>query len=326
MTTLHNPTKFGGVVLVGKALGAEGIAAAALDKGKFAEFNATSGKVELAEAQDVGRKVVVLGDAAADQPCYYGTGGVLEVLADNTLDEGQRVKVGVSGRANKFSPSAITVDSSVTGAASAVTQPGAATTLEILQAADVAGDRGRSVRIVGGDASGNVIYEDIALDSSDTTTVVAGSVSFTSIAGAYMADGAVAGAQNITVREADDTGVLTISGASAGTGFEVPAGTTDVTASIVTVTGPNSDTTKVTLFGVLDEDGTLGGQRLTLDGSSPSAVSTTVKMKTVTHILTGEATNAGSFSVATTADTAYMEQGIVIKAATEGNLAEVVLV
>lgn len=322
MGKYHNPTRFGSVVVVEKAIGVDGIGALALEEGTFCEINATTGLVELAEPLELGPKAVVLSDYdGANLPGIHGRDGVLPILADAALDEGDRVKVGSLGRGNVLNLAAVTIDASVTGGATAWTQPGAASALEILQGGDVAGDRGRSVTIIGGDAAGDVITEVITLDSTDSTTVVAGSVSFTTVAGAFMTDGAVAGAQSITIREIDNTGVTTLVNGTTEVGAEVPGGTLNASGSLVRVTGPNADATFVTVYGY-GADGTLVGERLEMDGATPAIGTSTISFRTVERITTGEATNAGAFSVATVADTEGHSQGIVVTAAAIGALGE----
>jgi len=253
---------------------------------------------------------------AAGERQTFDSSKLTTVVADAILAARDDIKVGIGGRATKYNSSATTLDAAFSGAATALTQPGAAATLEILQAADVAGDRGRVVRVVGGDASGNVIYDDITLDASNTTTVVAGTVSFTTVAGAYMVDEAVAGAQNITIREADDTGVCTITGATVGVGVEVHASSpVEVHCSELSATGPNADATFITYFGILAGTDVLGGERIVFDGASPSVATTVLKFRTFIGIFSGEATNGGSFlNVVTVADSASEKLGFVTAA------------
>jgi len=191
------------------------------------------------------------------------------------------------------------MQTAIAGEATAFTQPGAATALEILQAADVAGDRGRGIVIEGSDANGVAISETITLDATNTTTVVAGTTEFTKISGVYTADGAVLGAQDVTIRETDNTGVCTLVKATSELGADVPAQATRPTGgpAEMLVTGPNADATFVTLVGT--RDGVAVRERLTLDGQSPSVAYSNAIFDALTRICLGEFTNAGAGSVKT---------------------------
>lgn len=189
------------------------------------------------------------------------------------------------------------MQTAIAGEATAFTQPGAATALEILQDADVEADRGRGIVIEGSDANGVAISETIALDGDDTTTVVAGTTEFTKVSGVYTADGLPLGAQDVTIRETDDTEVCTLAKATSELGADIPAQATRVTAGADTMVlaGPNTDATYVTLVGTLD--GETVRERVKLDGGSPAATHTNTRFDTLTRICLGEFTNAGAGSV-----------------------------
>jgi hypothetical protein len=189
------------------------------------------------------------------------------------------------------------MQTAIAGEATAFTQPGAATALEILQDADVAGDRGRGIVIEGSDADGVAISETITLDATNTTTVVAGTTEFTKISGVYTADGLPLGAQDVTIRETDNTEVCTLAKATSELGADIPAQATRVTAGADTMVlaGPNTDETYVTLVGTLD--GETVRERVKFDGGSPAAAHTNTRFDTLTRICLGEFTNAGAGSV-----------------------------
>lgn len=191
-----------------------------------------------------------------------------------------------------------TMQTTITGEATAFTQPGAATALEILQAADVAGDRGRGIVIEGSDANGVAISETISLHATNTTTAVAGATEFTKVSGVYTSDGVALGAQNVTVRASGGgTTVCTLAGAASELGADIPAQATRVTAGADTMVlaGPNTDETYVTLVGTLD--GETVRERVKFDGGSPAAAHTNTRFDTLTRICLGEFTNAGAGSV-----------------------------
>jgi len=189
------------------------------------------------------------------------------------------------------------MQTAIAGEATAFTQPGAATALEILQDADVEADRGRGIVIEGSDADGVAISETITLDATNTTTVVAGTTKFTKISGVYTADGLPLGAQDVTIRETDNTEVCTLAKATSELGADIPAQATRVTAGADTMVlaGPNTDATYVTLVGTLD--GETVRERVKFDGGSPAAAHTNTRFDTLTRICLGEFTNAGAGSV-----------------------------
>lgn len=264
--------------------------------------------------------------ANGDNDHMYIIAGKATITADTTLAVGDQVKVGSEARASKFTTAQTTIQTLITGEATAWTQPGAATALQIYQAADVAADRGHGITIVGSDGSGDVIMETIYLDSSDTSTVVAGSTSFTKVCAAYTSDGTALGAQNVAIEESDTTSVATFTGSTSELSADIPAQSTEAYAQEITIVGPNSDTTFVTVVGY-DEDGTLSGERGQLDGSSPSTFTTTTKFRTIERIGLGEFTNAGTGSAKTnaTVDTRDRIKGRVVTAATYGNDAVILL-
>lgn len=190
------------------------------------------------------------------------------------------------------------MQTAIAGEATAFTQPGAATALEILQDADVAGDRGRGIVVEGSDADGVAISETISLHATATNTPVAGTTVFTKVSGVYTADGLPLGAQDVTVRPSGGgTTVCTLAGAASELGADIPAQATRVTAGADTMVlaGPNTDATYVTLVGTLD--GVTVRERVKLDGQSPSAAHTNARFDTLTRICLGEFTNAGAGSV-----------------------------
>lgn len=243
-------------------------------------------------------------------------GNVQKIIADAPLVAQDPVKVGTEGRATKYTTAQTTLQTTITGELSAFTQPGGATTIEIVQAANTAGDRGRSIVIVGS-VSGTSATETIALHATNTTTAVAGTTAFTKISGVYMADGAVLGASNVTVR-ASGAGatVCTLVGGTSELGADIPAQTIEAYCNEITVTGPNSNATFVTVVGV-NSAGAAASERGTLDGASPSKFTTTTVFRVVNRICLGEFTNASTGAVKTnsTVDTAGMKCGVVLKAA-----------
>ncbi len=186
----------------------------------------------------------------------------------------------------------------ITGEATAFSQPLAATALEVVQAADIAADRGRGIVIEGSDDDGAAITETICLHATNTTTAVAGSVSFTTVSGVYTADGAVLGASDVTVRaKGGGTTVCTLAAGHSELAADVPAQATTPAggADQVVLAGPDADGTFVTLVGTLA--GAVVRERVTFDGESPSAAWTNTRFDTLSRICLGEFTNAATGSV-----------------------------
>jgi len=254
--------------------------------------------------------------------------GIHPVTVDCPLSAGDPVKVGPSGKATKHTTSQTTIQGTITGEASSFTQPASATTLEILQAADVAADRGRGIVIEGSDGSGTAITETISLNATNTTTPVAGSTSFTKVSAVYTANGANLGTQAVTVRASGggDT-VCTLAVSTSELAADIPSGSTEAYCNELTITGPNSDTSFVTIVGVDTSDNT-ARERVQLNGASPSVVTTTTVFRIVSRICLGEFTNAATGSVKTNAvtDTAAMKCGVVVTgAASRGQDAYILL-
>ena len=181
------------------------------------------------------------------------------------------------------------------GAATSFSQPDSATVLEVVQAAHVAGDVGRGIVVVGSDDTGAVITETISLHATNTTTAVAGTTEFTKVAGVYTADGAVLGAQDVTVRPSGGGAtVVTFTASTASVGMATVTASAANGAEVV-VTGPNADETYVTVIGTLSGD--VVGQRVQLDGSSPSVIYSDQRYDEVTHVAVGELTNAVAATV-----------------------------
>jgi hypothetical protein len=248
-------------------------------------------------------------------------GGLLLVTADAPLSAGDPVKVGVGGRATKHTTAQHVIQTAIAGEASAFTQPAAATALEVVQAAHVAGDRGRGIVIEGSDAEGAAITETIALHATNTTTAVAGEVEFTKVCAVYMADGLALGAQNVTVRAAEGGAtVCTLTGTAKELGADIPAQSKEAYCNELTVSGPNSNATFVTIVGINSADA-VARERVQLDGASPSVVTTETVWRYIHRICLGEFTNAAAGAVKTnaTTDTAGMKCGVVVRAATRGN-------
>jgi hypothetical protein len=253
--------------------------------------------------------------------------GIQVVVADAPLAAKEPVKVGSDGRATKHTTSQHVIQTTITGEASAITQPGAATALEILQAADVEADRGRGIVIEGSDGSGDAITETINLDESDTTTVVAGTTQFTKIAAVYTEDGDPITDEDVTIRETDNTGVATLAAAASELAADIPAQSQEAYCNEITVTGPNSDTTFVTIVGI-NSAGAVARERVQLDGSSPSVVTTSTVFRYINRLCLGEFTNGGSGAVKTnaTTDTAAMKCGtVLVAAAARGDDAQVLV-
>jgi hypothetical protein len=243
--------------------------------------------------------------------------GVQAVTADAPLANSDPVKVGVGGRATKHTTAQHTLQTTITGETTAFTQPAAADTLEILQAADVAADRGRGIVIEGSNAGGVAVTETITLNATNSSTPVAGTTTFTKVSAVYTADGAVLGAQNVTVRRVTGGAtVCTLAGASSELGADIPAQSQEAYCNELTVTGPNLDATFITVVGINSADAVVR-ERVQLNGASPSVVTTTTVFRYVNRICLGEFTNAGTGNVKTnaTTDTAGMKCGVVVEAA-----------
>ncbi len=298
------------------------------------------------------KSVLVIGVAPraianAGQEVVY-TSGLRKVVADAPLTVGDPIAVGVAGRATKHTTAQFDIQTAIAGESTAFTQPVAATTLEILQAADVAADRGRGIVIEGANGSGVAITETILLDATNTTTAVAGATQFTTVSAVYTANGAALGAQNVTVRASGGgatqfttvsavytangaalgaqnvtvrasgggAGVCTLAGATSELGADVPAQTQEAYCNKLTLGGPNGDSTFVTIVGTNSADAA-ARERCQLDGASPSKVTSTTVWRYIDRICLGELTNAGAGSVKSdaTVDTAAMKCGVVIVAA-----------
>jgi hypothetical protein len=231
--------------------------------------------------------------------------GICTAEADCPLSARDAIKAGSQGRVSKWNSATVSIKEDVTGTATSFTQPGVATTVEILQAADVEADRGREVVVVGSNGVGVAITETITLDAENTTTAVAGATEFTKISGAYMSDGENLGAQNVTVRIAGGgAAIAVIAGASASIGVEEP---TNIQAYNITVKHANeangADVTFVTYVGVNDSNA-VALERVQLaggDGGTAASATTTGKFKKVNYICTGEYTNAAVGNVTTSA-------------------------
>ncbi len=243
--------------------------------------------------------------------------GLQPVTADAPLAATDSVKVGVGGRATKHTTAQVTIQTAIAGEATAFTQPAGETALEIVQAADVEADRGRGIVVEGSNGAGVAITETIALHATNTTTAVAGATLFTKISAVYTADGNALGGQAVTVQASGGgAAVCTLGAAASELGADVPAQSVEAYCNEVTVTGPNGDTTFVTIVGVDSADAPVR-ERGTLDGASPSKFTTTAVFRTVERICLGELTNAGAGSVKTnaTTDTAPMKCGVCVVAA-----------
>lgn len=298
----YNPTRFS--LVVADAIALPYTAGAALTKHHFNQANTTTGRMEVAAVNAEGIVGVLESDVAADgQEALEIVEGKSSVVFDTTLDEQNLVKVGSAGCATLWKDSQTTIQTTITGEATAVTQPAAASVMTVATAADVAGDRGRVVRVVGGGATGLGIYEDITLDAADSSTGIDGVVEFTTLSGVYMADGAVAGAQNVTVTDDDPALLMTLPGAGDNLAADVPAQNQEAYCNILDLVGPNSDSTFVSIAGYKAATPTvLTVERLTLDGSSPSVISTVAEYRYIERICLGEFTNAGTASVKTDGD------------------------
>jgi hypothetical protein len=254
--------------------------------------------------------------------------GLLPVTADAPLAAGDPVKVGVGGRATKHTTAQHVIQTAIAGEASAFTQPASAVALEVVQAAHVAGDRGRGIVIEGSDAEGAAITETIALHATNTTTAVAGAVEFTKVCAVYMADGLPLGAQNVTVRAAEGGAtVCTLPATAKELGADIPAQSQEAYCNEVTVSGPNGNESFVTIVGINSADA-VARERVQLDGASPAVKTTTTVWRYINRICLGEFTNAAAGAVKTnaTTDTAGMKCGVVVRAATtRGNDALVLI-
>lgn len=255
--------------------------------------------------------------------------GFQAVQADCPLAAGQDVKVGVGGRATRHLTSQATLQGAISGEAAAFTQPGGATAVEILQALDVAGDRGRAI-IVEGTVGGVADTEQILLDGTDTTTPVAGVKLFTRVSAVYMSDGLALGAQDVTVRAAGGGAVVcALVGGTSELGADIPSGSIEAYCNEVTITGPGADASFVTIVGIDAATDAAARERVQLDGAAgTSKVTTTTVWRVVDRICLGEFTNAAAGAVKTneTADTLRMRCGTVLVAAAARGDDAVVLV
>lgn len=259
----------------------------------------------------------------APEAIPIGTKGVINshglhfATADCPLAANDPIKVGAAGRATKHTTTQFDIQTAIAGEAASFTQPGAATALEILQAVDVEADRGRAVVIEGSDALGAAITETIALDETDTTTPVAGSVEFTTVSAVYMADGDALGAQDVTIRaEGAGADVCTLAGATSELGADIPSESQEAYCNKLTLTGPDTDATFITIVGIDSSDAEVR-ERCQLDGASPSKVTSTTVWRYVNRICLGEFTDGGAGAVQSdsTTDTAAMKCGAVVSAA-----------
>ncbi|KKW10796.1 MAG: hypothetical protein UY48_C0030G0003 [Candidatus Gottesmanbacteria bacterium GW2011_GWB1_49_7] len=302
MATVHNPTRIN--TLVVDQLVIPYTSSAALTKRLFNQLNTTSGKAELASVNGEGIVGVLLDDVAgANQEALEIVEGKATLAFDATLDEQNLAKVGSAGRATLWKDSQTTIQASIAGEATAVTQPAAASVLTIAQAADVAADRGRIVVVVGSNAGGVGIMEEITLNATNSSTSVDGATSFTKVAGAYMKNGAVLGAQSVTISDDDPAVLMTIANATSELAADIPSGTLEAYCNIIDLVGPNADATFISLVGYkAATPTTLTAERLTLDAASPSAAVSAAAYRQVTRICLGEFTNAATATVKTDAD------------------------
>lgn len=260
-------------------------------------------------------------DAISDESRgVVGCFGIQAVTADCPLSAADPIKVGVAGRATKHVAAQHTIQTTITGEATAFTQPGSASVLEVLQATDQEADRGAYIYIVGSDGEGDVVFDAIQLDATNTTTPVAGTTEFTKVSAAYLAFQDTALAADVTVRISEGGAtVCTLPAGALELGADVPAQSQEAYCDKLTITGPNSDASYVTVLGVLstDDGDSMVGERVQLDGASPAVATTSGAWRYIERICLGEFTNAATASVKTnvTVDTAAMECGTVVVAA-----------
>lgn len=242
--------------------------------------------------------------------------GVQLATADAPLALGDYVKVGTAGRATKWTGTQTTLQTAITGEATAFSQPGAATVLDVAQAADVAADRGRVIVVEGSNGAGAAIAEEIALNAANSSTTVTGATSFTKVSAVYTKTGTAIGAQAITVKVTGGATICTLAGGSSELGADIPAQTVQAYCNEITVTGPNADATFITIVGTNSADA-VARERVQLDGASPSKITTTTVFRVVSRICLGEFTNAAAGAVKTnsTVDTAGMKCGVCLAAA-----------
>lgn len=256
-------------------------------------------------------------DIATAAVGMLASSGTQLVMADAPLALGDNVKVGIEGRATKWNSGQVTIQTAITGEATAFTQPVAATAVEVVQAADVVADRGRGIVIEGSNGVGAAITETITLNATNTTTAHAGAVSFTKISAVYMADGAVLGAQAVTVR-ASGAGatVCTLGAGTSELAADIPAQSREAYCQELTITGPNTDATFVTIVGI-DSYNVPNRERCHLNAASPSTITSTTIWRYINRICLGEFTNAAVGAVKTNSvvDTAGMKCGVVLGAA-----------
>ena len=306
-----NPTRY--TQLICDSLGIPYVSSAALSQRLFNQANTTTGRAELASVNAEGILGVLLDDVAgAAQVADEIVEGKASLIFDATLDEQQLVKVGSGGRGTRWIDAQTAIQTAISGEATAVTQPAAASVMTVAQAADVAADRGKVVRVIGGDAGGLGIYEDITMHASDSSTGVDGAVSFTTVSAAFMVDGAVLGAQSVTISDDDPAVLMTIANATSELAADIPAQSQEAFSNILDLFGPNADVTYISVVGFKSATpDTLTVERLLLDGSSPSVISSAAEYRYVERIALGEFTNAGAGGVNTdaTVDTPERIQG-----------------
>ena len=290
-------------LLVVDALAIPFVASATLTRRFFNQPNTSSGRMELASVNGEGITGVLAGDVASGgDEALEIVEGKSTLVFDCTLDEQNLVKVGSGGRGTLWKDAQTTIDSSVAGEATIVTQ-GAAGILTIAQAGDIEADRGRIVVVVGGSGGGVGQVEEITLDGTDSSTPVDGATSFTTVAGVYMKDGSVLGAQSVTVKDNTTATLMTLVNGTSELAADIPGGTLEAYCNIIDLVGPAADSTFITLVGYPAATPTvISAERLTLDGSTPSVISSAAAYRQVTRICLGEFTNGDTATVKTDGD------------------------
>ena len=178
------PLEVSALTLGGTAVSASGAAMNLLDNQTITATGAIPARRFVDVTGDVAdpSSTTVIGvapDAISDESSgVVGCFGIQAVTADCPLSAADPIKVGVAGRATKHVAAQHTIQTTITGEATAFTQPGSASVLEVLQATDQEADRGAYIYIVGSDGEGDVVFDAIQPDAT-TTTPVAGTTEFT---------------------------------------------------------------------------------------------------------------------------------------------------
>jgi len=292
-------------------------AAGALDSGIFVRIN-LDGEVEEAELSATDSVGVIYGGATARyEPVFVINSGKSPVVADTELVNRHLVKVGPDGCATAYQSSENDIQTAAIGVATSFTGR-AASVITIAQAGDVAADRGRGIVLVGTNAAGDEIIETVTLNALNSTTGVASTLTFATLAGAYTADGAVLGAQNVTLTATAGLRATLLAAAS-HIGAVIPAQNAEAYGNSVHFYSAAQDNTFITLVGYkAATPDTLTAERIQLDNNNPSLAESSDEYRQITRICLGELTNGRSVRIYTEADDPASLMGRLVEGATRG--------